>query len=445
MPSNPPKPPRPPSQVVESNQSGSIVVHHAQHHQHRPHIRLLPWLCILETFCRPPTCHTPRRTPPTPLSRKTRRRPRATPRLAASRSPTQTELDPDPTPPATPDFRLLILTASPAALAPSLAEIITILLQHSPDAVTLCLSPHRSSPCETDTTQPRGIDETPLATASVARPRHSNTGLHPAATVALHSHIPNDAMEPTPRPSRSSSSASRKANLTLDLSNLPPLVQPTPPSNTLLFTNLTNPDVFRPDNLQSIRDLITKTAPIHAFAPLKSFRRIVVSFFDIDAAIAVRQVWDGEAVLGERLKVYYGQQTSVEAKDEHLALPDAGKLFFISPPPSPPHGWEMRLEDAPNKMVHADDLADALAKLHQRRDAVESPLSPVDGALLGGRGRSRSSTLIWHPEENGCSPDLPAVVVEDMTDKPEEISPLEASRPIMAHTARPPVELMHQA
>lgn len=460
MPSNPPKPPRPPSQVVESNQSGSIVVHHAQHHQHRPHIRLLPWLCILETFCRPPTCHTPRRTPPTPLSRKTRRRPRATPRLAASRSPTQTELDPDPTPPATPDFRLLILTASPAALAPSLVEIITILLQHSPDTVTLCLSPHRSSPLRNghyatprhrrDTTCHRICRKT-----KALQHRTSPSRLHiyrtvrfpatAAATVALHSHIPNDAMEPTPRPSRSSSSASRKANLTLDLSNLPPLVQPTPPSNTLLFTNLTNPDVFRPDNLQSIRDLITKTAPIHAFAPLKSFRRIVVSFFDIDAAIAVRQVWDGEAVLGERLKVYYGQQTSVEAKDEHLALPDAGKLFFISPPPSPPHGWEMRLEDAPNKMVHADDLADALAKLHQRRDAVESPLSPVDGALLGGRGRSRSSTLIWHPEENGCSPDLPAVVVEDMTDKPEEISPLEASRPIMAHTARPPVELMHQA
>ncbi|KND94093.1 Calcipressin-1 [Tolypocladium ophioglossoides CBS 100239] len=254
-------------------------------------------------------------------------------------------------------------------------------------------------------------------------------------------------MELTPRTSRSSSFASRRANnLTLDLSNLPPLTQPTPPSNTLLFTNLNNTDIFRPDNLQTIRDLIVKTAPIHAFAPLKSFRRIVISFFDIDAAIAVRQVWDGEGILGERLKIYFGQQTSVEVKDEHLALPDAGKLFFISPPPSPPHGWEMRLEDAPNKMVHAEDLADALARLHYRRDAaLESPLSPCDSVLPGGRTRSRSSTLIYRPDENGSSPDLPAVVVEDMTDEPAEISPIESLRPIMAHTARPPVELMREA
>lgn len=252
--------------------------------------------------------------------------------------------------------------------------------------------------------------------------------------------------EPTPRTSRSSSSASRKTNLTLDLSNLPPLVQPTPPSNTLLFTNLCNTDAFRPENLAKIRDLISKTAPIHAFAPLKSFRRIVVSFFDVDAAIAVRHAWDGEAVLGERLRVYFGQETPLQAKDEHLALPDAGKLFFISPPPSPPHGWQMRLEDAPNKMVHADDLSEALAQLHRRRDLVESPLSPCDSALPAGcRTRSRSSTLIYRPAENGPSPELPAVVVHDMTDEPEEMSPFESSRPIMAHTARPPLELVHDA
>ncbi|KAM4060132.1 calcipressin domain-containing protein [Hirsutella rhossiliensis] len=252
-------------------------------------------------------------------------------------------------------------------------------------------------------------------------------------------------MDLSPRSSRSSSSASRKANLTLDLSTLPPLTQPTPPSNTLLFTNLNNVDIFRPENLQTIRDLISKTAPMHAFAPLKSFRRIVISFFDIDAAIAVRRIWDGEAVLGERLKIYYGQQTPVQARDEHLALPDAGKLFFISPPPSPPHGWEMRLEDAPNKMVHAEDLADALAKLHHRNPAPESPMSPSDGSTFGGRPRSRSSTLIYRPADYGSSPDLPAVVVHDMTDEPAEMSPLETSRSIMAHTARPPVELMHDS
>lgn len=262
--------------------------------------------------------------------------------------------------------------------------------------------------------------------------------------------------EPRPSPpSRSSTTSSRKSILTLDLSNLPPLTQPAVPSNTLIFTNLSNNDIFRPDNLQTIRDLVAATVPIHSWAPLKSFSRIIISFFDEDAAIKVRQIWDGEAILGERCRVYFGAPTPTDLadKDHHLALPDAGKLFFISPPPSPPHGWEMKLEDAPNKMVHADDLAEALAKLrHQAGTTVVSPVSPADSTMGGvdapspraKGGRSRSSTLIFHPQEHGGSPGLPCVRVDDMTDDPEELSPAEP-KPIQAHTARPPVELMNDA
>lgn len=264
---------------------------------------------------------------------------------------------------------------------------------------------------------------------------------------------------PTSTPTRASRSSSRssrmsKSSLTLDLSNLPPLDKPAQPSNTLIFTNLQSLDIFRPDNLQTIRDLVAQTAPIHAWSPLKSFRRIVVSFFDEEAAIAVRQVWDGEAIMGERCRVYFGQPTPISAQDVHLALPDAGKLFFISPPPSPPHGWEMRLEDAPNKMVHAEDLAEALAKLRHHNGpaadaAAASPVSPADSSKVDGafasRQRSRSSTLIFQPHaEVGESPDLPCVTVDDMTDEPLNASPLPeagSAKPILAHTARPPVEL----
>ncbi|KAL1884393.1 hypothetical protein VTK73DRAFT_87 [Phialemonium thermophilum] len=262
----------------------------------------------------------------------------------------------------------------------------------------------------------------------------------------------------SPRSSRASSVASKKS-LTLDLSNLPPLVQPTPPSNTLIFTNLQSPDIFRPDNLQSIRDLISQIAPIHSWAPLKSFRRIVVSFFDEQSAIAVRSIWDGEAIMGERCRVYFGQHTPLDdAADRHLALPDAGKLFFISPPPSPPHGWEMRLEDAPNKTVHPEDLAEALARLRHHQgpvaDGVTSPISPADSASRtaaaavgpGSRQRSRSSTLIFHPEDHGGSPNLPSIAVDDMTDEPEDVSlAAVVPKPLPVHTARPPVELMNDA
>jgi len=143
--------------------------------------------------------------------------------------------------------------------------------------------------------------------------------------------------------------------------------------------------------------------------------------------------------MGERVKVYFGHTTSIEPKDEHLNLPDAGKLFFISPPPSPPHGWEMKLEDAPNKQVHAEDLAEALSKLHHRprTDLPASPMSDVEGER---KPRSRSST-IYNPSEHGHSPNLPAIEVEDLTGE-YEISPIEQEKPILAHTSRPPIELM---
>jgi hypothetical protein len=240
-----------------------------------------------------------------------------------------------------------------------------------------------------------------------------------------------------------SPSSRSRTPLSLELSTIPPLTQPTPPSNTLLITNLQDLEIFRPDNLQTIKDLINKSAPIHSWAPLKSFRRIIVSFFDEASAIRIRQILDGEAVMGERVRVYFGQPTSIETKDEHLPLPDAGKLFFISPPPSPPRGWEMKLEGAPNKQVHAEDLAEALAKLHHK-PRTDLPASPMSDGEIEGRGhRSGSSTTIYRPEDHGDSPMLPAIAVEDFTDEPQSISPIECeTKPIMAHTVRPPVELM---
>lgn len=145
--------------------------------------------------------------------------------------------------------------------------------------------------------------------------------------------------------------------------------------------------------------------------------------------------------MGDRMKIYFGSPTSVEPKDEHLNLPDAGKLFFISPPPSPPHGWEVKLEEAPNKQVVAEDLAEALAKLHHR-PRIDLPATPIgEGAIVGGRQRS-SSTTIYNPDEHGHSPNLPAIAVQDTTLDDNDFSPIESERPIPAHTARPPLELM---
>jgi hypothetical protein len=234
-------------------------------------------------------------------------------------------------------------------------------------------------------------------------------------------------------------------NLSIDLSDLPQLSKPTPPSNTLLVTNLDAPEIFTPANLDSIRAAINQHAAIHTFSPLKSFRRIIVSFYTIEDAVNIRQVLDGETVLGNRVRVYFGQETKIQVEDQHLQAPQSQKMFFISPPPSPPVGWEMRNEEPPNTQVHADDLATKLAALHARPSADQALYDDVDGKspISPARaGRSRSSTLVYDPQEHGHSPDLPAIAVEDTTDSPLPLSPIDGGNKSFVHTARPPVELM---
>ncbi|MCJ1280817.1 hypothetical protein MMC26_000134 [Xylographa opegraphella] len=264
----------------------------------------------------------------------------------------------------------------------------------------------------------------------------------------------NTTVSPPATESNSPSSHPASTPLTLDLSSLPPLIVPSPPSNTLLITNLQDPTIFSAPSLVQIRDLINASAPLHSFSPLKSFRRIIVSFYSVDDAIRIRQLLDGEAIMQDRVRVYFGEATPVEPVDQHLHAPQSQKMFFISPPPSPPFGWEMRNEGPPNKEVHADDLAAALAKLHARpgprgdlqntSNSEDTSMDTNGGERYGdsaeGRTRSGSKSVVYHPGDHGDSPNLPAVMVEDTTDGEGTQDSNETV--IMAHTARPPVELM---
>ncbi|EAW14155.1 putative calcineurin binding protein [Aspergillus clavatus NRRL 1] len=269
---------------------------------------------------------------------------------------------------------------------------------------------------------------------------------------------------------RASNSSSPRPALSLDLSNLPPPSQPTPPSNTLLITELQDLYLFQPSSLASIREQIAAIAPLNSFSPLPSMRRIVCSFLSQDDALRVRKLLDGQPLLSRnvRTKIYFGEPTPIldeesARRPKLLEAPHLDKLFFISPPPSPPHGWVLRTEEPPNKEVHATDLAHALAQL--KTDQVvpaaaaiapadpDTPLSITSDkrtcswpASMSGQ-RSRSSTLIYHPEDHGGSPGLPAVMVEDMSapldDGDVEMSPIEMClKKMPPKTSRPPVELM---
>jgi hypothetical protein len=70
------------------------------------------------------------------------------------------------------------------------------------------------------------------------------------------------------------------------------------------------------------------------------------------------------------------------ADNQYLRPPAIEKNFLISPPGSPPVGWEPIKEDPPNVAPLADDLIAALRKLqirNHKRSSREILLEPEDG------------------------------------------------------------------
>lgn len=65
------------------------------------------------------------------------------------------------------------------------------------------------------------------------------------------------------------------------------------------------------------------------------------------------------------MKVYRADRTEIERdpSEQYLRPPELEKNFLISPPGSPPVGWEQVREDPPNASPLAEDLIHALRKL----------------------------------------------------------------------------------
>lgn len=75
------------------------------------------------------------------------------------------------------------------------------------------------------------------------------------------------------------------------------------------------------------------------------------------------------------LRVYRADPTPISPSSKtaendpyHLRPPPIEKNFLISPPGSPPVGWEQIKEDPPNSAPLAEDLISALRRLQMRED-----------------------------------------------------------------------------
>lgn len=132
------------------------------------------------------------------------------------------------------------------------------------------------------------------------------------------------------------------------------------------------------------------------------------------------------------LRVYRGMPTPVDIVRnrrlrDRLPVPATDKNFLISPPGSPPVGWEQIREDPPNLDTLADDLVKALeslsvgrfpdssADIEEENEGTTSGAgasgSPISPAREGSTASPRDTLILPHLKTD--SGDLPSVMVSD--------------------------------
>lgn len=245
-------------------------------------------------------------------------------------------------------------------------------------------------------------------------------------------------------------------------------------TNTLAVCGLDKTD-FSADWITEVKDKIASKVRIVHWAPLPSFGRILAVFETANDASQARLII--RATKPAHVRAYYAENTKLElGEKDHLQLPDAGRLWLISPPASPPAGWEQVAESEPNRETHFDpvELHEALSLVSTAGEPAkpsettvskaEPPASTIQDvadsseaspASPGFKPPVRRMTLHEPPkltldtsvgdtaaagEPQTPSPHrTPTIVVEWEDDDNDQVSPSTA-RPALVKTERPPIE-----
>ncbi|TFY81601.1 hypothetical protein EWM64_g2411 [Hericium alpestre] len=209
-------------------------------------------------------------------------------------------------------------------------------------------------------------------------------------------------------------------------------------TNTLVITSIPAP-FFHPLVMQALREHFEHFGPIHTWAPIRAFARVILVYYNEDAAEEAKIRCDGlvvDATIETAefvLRVFRGEPTPIDQQppkdgpDPHYLRPPAiEKNFLISPPGSPPVGWEPMKEEPPNVTPLADDLIAALRKLHlvEARSGPQVLVEPEEGAGIGvyvedcdaeddeegegagewGYGEDNPSRMKWRPAPTALPP-----------------------------------------
>lgn len=246
-------------------------------------------------------------------------------------------------------------------------------------------------------------------------------------------------------------------------------------TNSLILVHLPDEIFTQPPLAASLLDLLYAYGNLASWTPLASFGRALIVYKEIQGAqrakealdrlviplveegtveeinpdsfdIPIKQSAQAQGQNGDlALRAYFGPMTTVKsAQDDeidHLAVPTTDRNFLISPPGSPPVGWEPIKEDPPNRDTLADDLIRALGSLrdkglgvhsHQPRVLERNNDDAVQSNFVGALSAPsifippRQATVeSWHPlakrasgENNTIS--LPGVMVQSVDDDDDD-------------------------
>ncbi|KAI4901347.1 hypothetical protein NFI96_033819 [Prochilodus magdalenae] len=118
-------------------------------------------------------------------------------------------------------------------------------------------------------------------------------------------------------------------------------------------------EVFRKEQLRAgFEELFRAFDSEATFQFFKSFRRVRINFTNALAAAEARAKLHKSDFNGREVRLFFAQ--SVHIGSPRLEPPKPDKQFLLSPPPSPPVGWEQAQDTTP---VINYDLLCAIARL----------------------------------------------------------------------------------
>ncbi|XP_067625282.1 protein sarah-like [Eurosta solidaginis] len=131
---------------------------------------------------------------------------------------------------------------------------------------------------------------------------------------------------------------------------------------SIIVTNIHSEVFTNPDLKQEMEELFRTFCDSATFQWLRSFRRLRVNYDNAIAAANARIKLHQYEFNKKTVITCYFAQPVTPVSNKNLQPPAPVKQFLISPPASPPAGWEPREENEP--LVNHDLLA-ALASLTQ--------------------------------------------------------------------------------